>query len=75
VYDYASRDWLRALDALEAFADEYPEDVLARIYLDRVIGFLSSRPPSAGMESSVSVKNRASCSNSRKETQYTGDII
>jgi adenylate cyclase len=45
VYDYASRDWLRALDALEAFADEYPEDVLARIYLDRVIGFLSSRPP------------------------------
>ena len=38
-------------------------------------GSCSSRPPSAGMESSVSVKNRASGSNSRKETQYTGNII
>jgi len=46
VYDvYASRDWLRALDALEAFADEHPEDVLAGIYLDRVVGFLLEPPP------------------------------
>jgi len=46
VYDvYASRDWLRALDVLEAFADEHPEDVLAGIYLDRVVGFLLEPPP------------------------------
>jgi adenylate cyclase len=46
VYEvFASRDWLRALDALEAFADAYPEDVLAGIYLDRVVGFILEPPP------------------------------
>jgi adenylate cyclase len=46
VYDvYASRDWLRTLEALEAFADEHPDDVLAGIYLDRVVGFLLEPPP------------------------------
>jgi adenylate cyclase len=35
---------MRALDALEAFADEYPEDVLAGIYLDRVVGFMLEPP-------------------------------
>jgi adenylate cyclase len=45
VYEvYASHDWLRALDAIEAFADAYPEDVLAGIYLDRVVGFLLEPP-------------------------------
>jgi adenylate cyclase len=45
VYEvYAGRDWLRALDALEAFADKYPQDVLAGIYLDRVVGFLLKPP-------------------------------
>lgn len=43
---YASQDWLRALDALETFADRYPDDVLAGIYLDRVVGFLLEPPPS-----------------------------
>lgn len=48
VYEvYASQDWLRALDALEAFADQYPEDVLAGIYLDRIVGFLLEPPPVA----------------------------
>lgn len=45
VYEiYASQDWMRTLGALEAFADEYPEDVLAGIYLDRVIGFILEPP-------------------------------
>jgi adenylate cyclase len=48
VYEvYAGRDWLRALDALEAFADEYPDDVLAGIYLDRVVGFMLEPPSDA----------------------------
>ena len=48
VYEvYASQNWLRALDALETFADKYPEDVLAGIYLDRVVGFLLEPPPEA----------------------------
>jgi adenylate cyclase len=48
VYEvYASRDWLRSLDTLEAFADRYPEDVLAGIYLDRVVGFLLEPPSEA----------------------------
>ena len=48
VYEvYASRDWMRTLDALEAFADEYPDDVLAGIYLDRVVGFVLEPPPDA----------------------------
>jgi adenylate cyclase len=50
VYEvYASRDWMRALDALEAFADEYPEDVLAGIYLDRIVGFMLE-PPAEGWD-------------------------
>jgi adenylate cyclase len=45
VYDvYTSRDWKRTLDALEAFADEYPDDVLAGIYMDRVVGFMLEPP-------------------------------
>jgi adenylate cyclase len=45
VYEvYAGRDWLHALDALEAFADQYPDDVLAGIYLDRVVGFMLEPP-------------------------------
>jgi adenylate cyclase len=48
VYEvYASQDWLHALDALETFADQHPEDVLAGIYLDRVVGFLLEPPPEA----------------------------
>ena len=48
VYEvYASQNWLRALDALETFADKYPEDVLAGIYLDRIVGFLLEPPPEA----------------------------
>jgi adenylate cyclase len=48
VYEvYASRDWMRALDALEAFADDYPDDVLAGIYLDRVVGFVLEPPSRA----------------------------
>jgi adenylate cyclase len=48
VYEvYAGRDWLRALDALEAFADEHPDDVLAGIYLDRVVGFMLEPPSDA----------------------------
>jgi adenylate cyclase len=48
VYEvYASQDWLRALDAIETFADKYPNDVLAGIYLDRVVGFLLEPPPEA----------------------------
>jgi adenylate cyclase len=45
VYEvYASRDWIRTLGALETFADEYPDDVLAGIYLDRVISFILEPP-------------------------------
>jgi adenylate cyclase len=42
---YANQDWLPALDPLEAFAAEYPEDLVARIYIDRVIEFLLEPPP------------------------------
>jgi adenylate cyclase len=42
---YASRDWMHAFDALEAFAREHPDDLLAGIYLDRVVGFLLEPPP------------------------------
>jgi adenylate cyclase len=46
VYEaYASQDWLHAIDAIESFADTYPDDVLAGIYLDRVAGFLLEPPP------------------------------
>jgi adenylate cyclase len=48
VYEvYTSRDWKRTLDALEAFADEYPDDVLAGIYMDRVVGFMLEPPTSS----------------------------
>jgi adenylate cyclase len=48
VYEvYASQDWLRALDSLEAFADAYPDDVLAGVYLDRVVGFMLEPPSEA----------------------------
>ena len=42
---YGSQDWLRALDALDGFAHSYPEDLVARIYIDRVIGFIVEPPP------------------------------
>jgi len=46
VYEvYASQHWLRTLGALEAFASEHPEDVVAGIYLNRVVGFLLEPPP------------------------------
>jgi adenylate cyclase len=46
VYEvYASHDWLRALDTLEAFAAQYPNDLVARIYIDRVVEFLLEPPP------------------------------
>jgi adenylate cyclase len=45
VYEiYANQDWLRTLDALEGFATEHPEDVVAGIYLNRVVGFLLEPP-------------------------------
>jgi adenylate cyclase len=44
---YASRDWLRTLDALETFSREHPEDVVAEIYLDRVVGFMLEPPAEA----------------------------
>jgi adenylate cyclase len=57
VYEvYASQDWLRTLDALEAFADEHPEDVVAGIYLDRVVEFLLELHPITGVESSASAR-------------------
>ena len=42
---YASQDWPRALDTLKAYAAEYPNDLVAGIYVDRVIGFLKEPPP------------------------------
>jgi adenylate cyclase len=53
VYEvYASRDWMRTIDALEAFADAHPEDVLAGIYLDRVVAFLLE-PPSETWDGAI----------------------
>jgi adenylate cyclase len=42
---YSGRDWPRALEALKAFAADYPEDLVAKIYIDRVGEFLSEPPP------------------------------
>jgi adenylate cyclase len=42
---YASRDWLGMLDALQEFAANHPDDVVAGIYLSRVIGFVLEPPP------------------------------
>ncbi|MFO1108049.1 MAG: adenylate/guanylate cyclase domain-containing protein [Bradyrhizobium sp.] len=48
VYEvYASRDWMGTFQALETFADDYPDDVLAGIYLDRVVGFMLDPPSEA----------------------------
>jgi len=43
---YLRRDWLRALDAMEAFLTAYPDDGVAKIYLDRIVEFLVESPPS-----------------------------
>lgn len=46
VYEvYARRDWTGTLDALQAFAVDHPDDVVAGIYLSRVIGFVLEPPP------------------------------
>ena len=46
VYEvYARKDWLGTLDALQAFAADHPEDVVAGIYLSRVVGFVLEPPP------------------------------
>jgi adenylate cyclase len=42
---YASRDWQSALDALEVFAREHPNDSAVGIYYDRLTGFLQTPPP------------------------------
>jgi adenylate cyclase len=42
---YAGHEWRRALETLEVFAREYPNDVVAAIYRDRVEGFLHRPPP------------------------------
>jgi adenylate cyclase len=42
---YSVRDWPRALDMLKAFSANYPEDLVAKIYIDRVVEFLSAPPP------------------------------
>jgi adenylate cyclase len=46
VYEvYARKDWLGTLDALQEFAANHPDDVVAGIYLSRVIGFVLEPPP------------------------------
>lgn len=58
VYEvYAGRDWLRTLDALEAFADKHPDDVLAGIYIDRVVGFLLE-PPADNWDGAIHFKGK-----------------
>ena len=42
---YSGRDWPRAFDMFKAFAANYPEDPVARVYIDRVAEFLSKPPP------------------------------
>jgi adenylate cyclase len=42
---YSGHDWPRALDMLKAFSANYLEDLVAKIYIDRVVGFLSKTPP------------------------------
>ena len=41
---YADRNWARSLDMLKAFSANYPEDIIAKIYIDRVVEFLSKPP-------------------------------
>jgi adenylate cyclase len=43
---YATRDWVRALYALETFSAAFPTDAVAEIYLDRIIEFIV-KPPEA----------------------------
>ena len=43
--DVFEKDWLRTLAALQEFAADYPDDVVAGIYLFRVIGILLEPPP------------------------------
>ncbi|WP_354058589.1 adenylate/guanylate cyclase domain-containing protein [Bradyrhizobium sp. RT6a] len=43
--EYSRQDWLGTLDALQAFAAQHPADVVAGIYLSRVIGFVLEPPP------------------------------
>jgi len=42
---YSAQDWHRALDVLKTFSADYPEDVVAKIYIDRVAEFPSKSPP------------------------------
>lgn len=42
---YTDRDWERALDSLEGFVREHPDDVVAGIYRDRFARFLRQPPP------------------------------
>ncbi len=45
VYEvYESRNWFKALDVCEGFAEKYPADGVAQIYLDRIIEFLVEPP-------------------------------
>jgi adenylate cyclase len=41
---YASRNWVEALDAVENFLIQYPEDGVAAIYLERIMEFLIEPP-------------------------------
>ncbi|MEQ9448618.1 MAG: adenylate/guanylate cyclase domain-containing protein, partial [Rhodospirillaceae bacterium] len=41
---YAARDWFKALDAIESFLEQYPDDGVAKIYLDRILEFLIEPP-------------------------------
>ncbi len=54
---YARQDWLGTLDALQEFAVHYPDDVVAGIYLSRVIGFVLEPPSPIGTESSISARS------------------
>ena len=42
---YEARNWPRAQAALNAFTEAYPEDIVARVYLDRVVDFIREPPP------------------------------
>jgi hypothetical protein len=48
--------WLHALEALEEFANEHPEDVVAGIYLDRAVELVRELRARIGMASSFSKK-------------------
>ena len=42
---YVGKDWLGTLDALQEFAADHPNDVVAGIYLSRIVGFFLEPPP------------------------------